>query len=357
MRIAVTGGAGYIGSVVTEVLLAEGHEVLVIDDLSKGHAESVPDGARFAALDIGNRPDVAVALRDFATEAVIHMAASSLVGESVSEPSKYYAANVVSALSLLDAMAQSGVTRLVFSSTAAVYGEPDKQPIEETDPLQPTNPYGETKLAFERALAWYARAYGLASISLRYFNAAGATERNGERHDPETHLIPLVLQAAAGRRREVAVFGDDYPTADGTCIRDYVHVEDIARAHVRALPALEPGICPGLQPRLRRPRLLGARGDRGGSVGDRARHSRQDGRPAARRSRRTDRQRGTGAAPSGLGAAPPLARDHRRVRVDVDGAPWLVRGCLMKFSVAWTVTARSACLRAIRILPNSGGQP
>jgi UDP-glucose 4-epimerase len=142
---------------------------------------------------------------------------------------------------LLDAMAESGVTRLVFSSTAAVYGDPEKQPIEETDPLQPTNPYGETKLAFERALGWYARAYGLASISLRYFNAAGATERNGERHDPETHLIPLVLQAAAGRG-DVAVFGDDYPTADGTCVRDYVHVEDIARAHVLALPALEPRV-------------------------------------------------------------------------------------------------------------------
>ena len=241
MRIAVTGGAGYIGSVVTEVLLAEGHDVLVIDDLSKGHADSVAEGARLAPLDIGNRADVTAALLGFRTEAVIHMAASSLVGESVSDPAKYYAANVVSGLSLLDAMAQSGVTRLVFSSTAAVYGEPDKQPIEEADPLQPTNPYGETKLAFERALRWYARACGLASISLRYFNAAGATDRHGERHDPETHLIPLVLQAAAGRRREVAVFGDDYPTADGTCVRDYVHVEDIARAHVLALPLLEPG--------------------------------------------------------------------------------------------------------------------
>ncbi len=241
MRIAVTGGAGYIGSVVSEVLLAEGHDVLVIDDLSKGHADAVTEPARFAPLDIGNRPDVVAALLAFGTEAVVHMAAQSLVGESVAKPANYYAANVVAGLSLLDAMAQAGVTRLVFSSTAAVYGEPDKQPIEETDPLQPTNPYGETKLAFERALTWYARAYGLASISLRYFNAAGATERNGERHHPETHLIPLVLQAAAGRGPEVLVFGDDYPTPDGTCVRDYVHVEDIARAHALALAALEPG--------------------------------------------------------------------------------------------------------------------
>jgi UDP-glucose 4-epimerase len=241
MRIAVTGGAGYIGSVVSEVLIGEGHDVLVIDDLSKGHIDAVPEAARMAALDIASRAAVAAALSSFGTEAVIHMAAASLVGESVAQPAKYYAANVVSGLALLDAMAQSGVHKLVFSSTAAVYGEPDRQPIRETDPLQPTNPYGATKLAFERALAWYGPAYGLASISLRYFNAAGATNRSGERHDPETHLIPLVLQAAAGRLAQVTVFGDDYPTADGTCVRDYVHVEDIARAHVLALQALTPG--------------------------------------------------------------------------------------------------------------------
>jgi UDP-glucose 4-epimerase len=241
MRIAVTGGAGYIGSVVSEVLIDEGHDVLVIDDLSKGHVDAVPAGAGMAQLDIASRTDVTAALLAFRTEAVIHMAAASLVGESVTQPAKYYAANVVSGLALLDAMAQAGVHKLVFSSTAAVYGEPDRQPIRETDPLQPTNPYGDTKLAFERALGWYAHAYGLASISLRYFNAAGATDRHGERHDPETHLIPLVLQTAAGRRSQVTVFGDDYPTPDGTCVRDYVHVEDIARAHVSALQALRPG--------------------------------------------------------------------------------------------------------------------
>jgi len=171
----------------------------------------------------------------------VHMAADSLVGESVKEPAKYYRNNVLGGLSLLDAMRDAGVKVLVFSSTAAVYGEPAKQPLEETDPNQPTNPYGETKLAFEHALRWYDGAYGLRFVSLRYFNAAGATERNGERHSPETHLIPLVLQAAAGQGPEVTVFGDDYPTPDGTCVRDYIHVVDLAQAHVLALHALAKG--------------------------------------------------------------------------------------------------------------------
>jgi UDP-glucose 4-epimerase len=243
MRVAVTGGAGYIGSIVTEVLLHEGHDVLVIDNLSKGHRDAVMS-SRFAELDVADQGAVAAHLRDFDCEAVVHMAADSLVGESVANPAKYYRNNVVAGLSLLDAMRESGVGQLVFSSTAAVYGEPVKQPIEECDPTQPTNPYGDTKLAFERALQWYAGAYGLSSVSLRYFNAAGATECNGERHAPETHLIPLVLQAAAGVRSEVTVFGDDYPTPDGTCIRDYIHVADLARAHVLALTALDqPGTC------------------------------------------------------------------------------------------------------------------
>jgi len=172
------------------------------------------------------------------------MAAYSLVAESVVKPEQYYANNVVAGLSLLQAMRDVGITQLVFSSTAAVYGEPAKQPIDECDPTIPTNPYGETKLAFERALSWYAGAYGLRSISLRYFNAAGATEERGERHDPETHLIPLVLGAASGRLRNVTVFGDDYPTRDGTCVRDYIHVEDLARAHVEALVRLDvPKMC------------------------------------------------------------------------------------------------------------------
>jgi UDP-glucose 4-epimerase len=168
------------------------------------------------------------------------MAAHSYVGESVEEPAKYYHNNVVAGLGLLEAMREAGVQRLVLSSTAAVYGEPSKIPIEEDDPTAPTNPYGETKRAFEHALRWYGEAYGLSSISLRYFNAAGATERNGEWHDPETHLIPLLLQVAAGQREHVTVFGDDYPTRDGTCVRDYIHVSDLATAHVLALEALRP---------------------------------------------------------------------------------------------------------------------
>ena len=244
MRVAVTGGAGYIGSVVAEVLLRERHEVLVLDNLSKGYRDAVPDSAAFKYVDLMDGVSVAAALNRFNCEAVIHMAADSLVGESVVKPAKYYRNNMTAGLSLLSAMREAGVTRLVFSSTAAVYGEPAKQPIEESDPTQPTNPYGETKLAFERALRWYASAYGLSSISLRYFNAAGATASHGERHSPETHLIPLVLQAASGHVQNVSVFGTDYPTRDGTCVRDYIHVEDLAQAHVLSLPATaSAGIC------------------------------------------------------------------------------------------------------------------
>lgn len=238
MRVAVTGGAGYIGSVVADQLLDAGHQVLVIDNLVKGHLDAVAEAAEFAEVDLIEQDNVAAALREFGAEAVVHMAAASLVGESVAHPAKYYRENVVAGLSLLEAMRSASVTRLVFSSTAAVYGEPLKQPIEETDPTLPTNPYGATKLAFEHALQWYGVGHGLSSISLRYFNAAGATELRGERHDPETHLIPLVLEVAAGRREEALIFGDDYPTPDGTCVRDYIHVGDLARAHVLALDAL-----------------------------------------------------------------------------------------------------------------------
>ena len=244
MRVAVTGGAGYIGSVVTEVLLRDRHQVLVIDDLSKGHREAVEREAEFTALDLMDASGIGAALSRFRADAVVHMAAHSLVGESVTDPAKYYRNNVSGGLSLLDGMRAAGVHRLVFSSTAAVYGEPATVPIHETDETLPANTYGETKLAFERALGWFAGAYGLSSISLRYFNAAGATARHGEEHDPETHLIPLVLRAADGQRRVVTVFGEDYPTADGTCVRDYIHVEDLARAHVLALNNLDsPGQC------------------------------------------------------------------------------------------------------------------
>src|SRR5688500_8023434 len=241
MRVLVTGGAGYIGSVVTEALLAAGHEVVVYDNLSKGHRDTVPESVAFVHADLLDAAALREALGAWSVEAVIHMAADSLVGESVADPGKYYRNNVQAGLALLDAMAEAGVQPLVFSSTAAVYGEPGKQPIEETDPTAPTNPYGETKLALERALPWYERAHGVRAVSLRYFNAAGATERNGERHDPETHLIPLVLDTAAGVRPHVTVFGDDYPTHDGTCVRDYIHVVDLAAAHALALHSLADG--------------------------------------------------------------------------------------------------------------------
>ena len=225
----------------TEELLKGGDEVVVYDSLYKGHREAVVEGAAFVKGDLLDTPLLRETLKEHKIEAVVHMAADSLVGESVKVPAKYYRNNVLGGLSLLDAMRDAGVPWLVFSSTAAVYGEPAKQPIEETDPTEPTNPYGETKLAFERALRWYDAAHGPRFVSLRYFNAAGATERSGERHDPETHLIPIVLQAAAGLRPDVTVFGDDYPTPDGTCVRDYIHVVDLAQAHILALHALAKG--------------------------------------------------------------------------------------------------------------------
>lgn len=238
MRVLVTGGAGYIGSVVAEELLKDGHEVFVYDSLYKGHRGSVAPEAEFIHADLMDGERLRHTFSDYRIEAVIHMAADSLVGESVMQPAKYYRNNVVAGLVLLDAMRTENVRRIVFSSTAAVYGEPEKQPIEETDPTRPTNPYGETKLTFERALNWYENAYGMHYASLRYFNAAGATERCGEAHNPETHLIPAVLQAATGQRAQVEIFGDDYSTRDGTCVRDYIHVVDLARAHILALGIL-----------------------------------------------------------------------------------------------------------------------
>ena len=241
MRVLVTGGAGYVGSVVAEELVAAGHAVVVYDDLSKGHRDAVPRAATFVQGDLLDAPTLGRTLDEHRVDAVVHMAAQSLVGESVTNPSKYYRHNVVASLVLLDALVARRIDRFVFSSTAAVYGEPARQPITEDAPLAPTNPYGETKVAIERALRGYDTAYGLRSISLRYFNAAGASERCGERHDPETHLVPLVLDVARGARPHVTVFGDDYPTPDGTCIRDYVHVVDLAQAHVLALATLEKG--------------------------------------------------------------------------------------------------------------------
>jgi len=241
MKVLVTGGAGYIGSVVSEELVKDGHEVVVYDSLYKGHREAVVKGATLVQADLADAPTLRDTLSTHAIEAVIHMAADSLVGESCEDPAKYYRNNVVNGLVLLDAMRETNVRRLVFSSTAATYGQPEQQPIEETAPNNPTNPYGETKLAFEHAMRWYQEAYCLRFASLRYFNAAGASENCGEDHLQETHIIPIALQVAAGRREFVEVYGDDYPTPDGTCVRDYIHVIDLARAHILALKAIDDG--------------------------------------------------------------------------------------------------------------------
>jgi UDP-glucose 4-epimerase len=238
MRVMVTGGAGYIGSVITDQLIDDGHHVVVYDNLSKGHAYAVAPEATLVEADLLDNATLTASLVSHQIDAVVHMAASSLVGESMNDPGRYYLNNVVASTRLFDALVQTNIQMLVFSSTAAVYGEPERQPIAEDDPTAPSNTYGETKLTVERAMHWYNLAHGLRYVSLRYFNAAGATARRGERHDPETHLIPLVLRAAQDPREPIIVFGSDYPTRDGTCVRDYVHVSDLARAHVLALEAL-----------------------------------------------------------------------------------------------------------------------
>ena len=242
MRVLVTGGAGYIGSVVAAQLVAAGHEVTVLDDLSTGYADAVPAGVAFVK---GTLRDCAAEVLADGTDAVLHFAAKSLVGESVAEPARYWSANLGGTIALLEAMREIGVRTIVFSSTAAVYGEPERTPITETDPARPTNPYGASKLAVDTTLTEFARLYGFGAVSLRYFNVAGAHRADngvwfGERHDPETHLIPNVLASAAAGGR-VQVFGDDYPTPDGTCVRDYIHVTDLADAHLRALGACRPG--------------------------------------------------------------------------------------------------------------------
>jgi UDP-glucose 4-epimerase len=262
MRVLVTGGAGYIGSVVGAQLVAAGHDVVVLDDLSTGHADAVPPGATFVK---GTLRDCAAEVLSDGIEAVLHFAAKSLVGESVADPAKYWSNNLGGTLTLLEAMRELRVRTLVFSSTAAVYGEPERSPVQETDPTRPTSPYGASKLAVDTTLTEFGRLYGFGAISLRYFNVAGAHVAGGagsgsggsgsgsggsgsgsgerwlgERHHPETHLIPNVL-AAASQGRPVQVFGEDYPTPDGTCVRDYIHVTDLADAHLRALAACRPG--------------------------------------------------------------------------------------------------------------------
>jgi UDP-glucose 4-epimerase len=238
MRILVAGGAGYIGSVVTAALLAEGHEVTVLDDLSTGHADAVPSGARFVEASLH---DSAPVLADVRPEAVLHFAAKSLVGVSQQRPFEYWETNVGGSLALLEAMRAADCRRIVFSSTAATYGEPESVPIREDAPTRPTNTYGASKLAVDHMLTSYAVAHGIAAVSLRYFNVAGAAFGLGERHATETHLVPIALQVAAGQRASMTIFGEDYPTPDGTCIRDYVHVADLADAHLLALPAAAEG--------------------------------------------------------------------------------------------------------------------
>lgn len=232
MKLVVTGGAGYVGSVCTARLLEAGHEVVVVDDLSTGHRDAVPAGARFVE---GDAAETAESLLEEGFDGVLHFAAKSLVGESMQDPGKYWNGNVLTSLRLLDAMRAHGTPRLVFSSTAATYGEPEESPIRESAPTQPTNTYGATKLAIDYAITTYARAHGLAAVSLRYFNVAGAYGAYGERHTTETHLIPIILQVATGDRDQVQIYGEDYPTADGTAIRDYIHVTDLADAHLLAL--------------------------------------------------------------------------------------------------------------------------
>jgi UDP-glucose 4-epimerase len=239
MRILVTGGAGYVGATSVEALLDAGHAVTVVDDLSTGHAEAVPDRARFVHGSYADEAAMEALLRDDAVDAILHCAARSLVGESMADPGRYYRANVVGGVALLEAARTVGVERVVFSSTAAVYGIPDTTPIDEDAPLRPINPYGETKRTFETALDWFGRAYGLRAVSVRYFNVAGATELVGEVHDPETHLIPTILAAAEGLK-PLTLYGADYPTPDGTGVRDYIHVADLADAHLRALEATAP---------------------------------------------------------------------------------------------------------------------
>jgi UDP-glucose 4-epimerase len=276
MRFLVTGGAGYIGSVVTVQLLKEGHEVMVLDNISKGHRRAVPDGASFVRGDLLDAQRLA---RVLATgfDGVLHFAALSLVGESARHPERYYRTNVMGTLNLLEGMLLAGISPLVFSSTAAVYGEPEEVPIPETAPTLPTNPYGGSKLAVDNLIGFYAAAHSLQVTSLRYFNVAGASGGFGEDHQPETHLIPLVLEVADERRTSVEIYGTDYPTPDGTAIRDYIHIEDLAQAHLSCAGGGQAGRAQDLQPGERH-RLLGQGGGAKRSGGNRTKD--QDHRSA-----------------------------------------------------------------------------
>jgi len=235
MNVFVTGGAGYIGSVFVEEACNAGHQVTVFDNLTEGHRSAVDTRARFVQGDLAERDRLAAVVKEAGAEAVIHFAASALVGESMTNPSKYFRNNVANGVNLLDAAVGAGVKKFVFSSTCATYGPPDRVPMDETLPQRPINPYGESKLMFEQVLKWYRELHGLDFVAFRYFNAAGASAQFGEHHRIETHLIPNVLKVALGQKDQVDILGTDYPTLDGTCIRDYIHIADLAQAHLLAL--------------------------------------------------------------------------------------------------------------------------
>ncbi len=241
MNILVTGGAGYVGSVCSEQLIAQGHHVVILDNLVTGHRKAVPTEATFIEGDISRGDVVGEAITGHAIEAVMHFAGETLVTKSMTDPRCYFENNLCKGVALLDTIMQHGIRQIIFSSTAAVFGEPLSTPITEEHPTNPINAYGESKLMFEKILDWYSRAYGLRYIAVRYFNAAGASANFGEAHRPETHLIPLLLESAQDGNKEFRIYGDDYSTQDGTCVRDYVHVLDIAQAHIRALHAVEQG--------------------------------------------------------------------------------------------------------------------
>lgn len=242
-NVLVTGGAGYVGSVCCAELMRRGHSVTIVDDLSTGSRDAVPAGAAFFQVDIGNQSAMQSLVSHIRFDAVFHFAAKALIPESVRNPGVFFQQNVASGIAMLEVLRAAGIRNFVFSSSAAVYGTPERVPIEEDDSKSPVNSYGETKLMFERILEWYAKAYGWSVTALRYFNASGATAELGERHDPETHIIPLLLQAATGERKAFNIYGDEYDTPDGTCVRDYVHVLDIAGAHICALQKLNsPGM-------------------------------------------------------------------------------------------------------------------
>jgi UDP-glucose 4-epimerase len=242
MRVLVTGGAGYIGSHAAAALIAHGHEVVVLDSLVRGHRQAVPSEARLIVGDVGDQACLHALFSEQAIDAVMHFAAFIEAGESMKRPELFFQNNTARTLTLLEAMLEHGVSRFVFSSTAAVYGNPEYTPIDEDHPKHPTNTYGASKLAVEDALGWLTRLRGLGCVALRYFNASGCSEARGEDHRPETHLIPLLLEVAQGKREALKLFGNTYPTADGTCVRDYIHVEDLAQAHILALESLRPGV-------------------------------------------------------------------------------------------------------------------